>query len=85
MIRLHNLDRLYKDLQPALDNVSQMILKSGQVMLGEFTKEFEQRLANIAGAEHAAIVGSGSDALYYVHKSKLSNEDISYEIRERVL
>ena len=65
MIRLHNLDRLYKDLQPALDNVSQMILKSGQVMLGEFTKEFEQRLANIAGAEHAAIVGSGSDALYY--------------------
>lgn len=65
MIRLYNLDRLYKEIHRSLNNVSEMILKSGQVMLGEFTQEFEQRIANVAGTRYAAVVGSGSDALYY--------------------
>ena len=65
MIHLHNLNRLYKELQPALENIQDLVFKSGQVMLGEFTKEFEQRIANIAGVGYAAVVGSGSDALMY--------------------
>jgi dTDP-4-amino-4,6-dideoxygalactose transaminase len=34
-------------------------------MLGDYTYHFEERIANVAGARYAAVVGSGSDALYY--------------------
>ena len=65
MIRLHNLSRLYQELEPSLSRLSKLVLKSGRVMLGESTQEFEQRLALLAGADYAVTVGSGSDALYY--------------------
>jgi dTDP-4-amino-4,6-dideoxygalactose transaminase len=65
MIRLHNLNRLYEELSPSLERMNGLVLKSGRVMLGEFTEEFENRIATVAGVEHAAVVGSGSDALYY--------------------
>lgn len=65
MIQLHNLNRLYEELSPGLSRAQDIVLKSGRVMLGEFTHEFEDRIARVAGAEYAAVVGSGSDALMY--------------------
>ena len=65
MIQLCNLNRLYKELEPNLTRMADLSLKSGRVMLGEFTQEFEERIARVAGADHAVVVGSGSDALYY--------------------
>lgn len=65
MIRLHNLNRLYEELSPSLVRAQEWVLKSGCLMLGEFTQEFEERIAKVSGTEHAAVVGSGSDALMY--------------------
>jgi dTDP-4-amino-4,6-dideoxygalactose transaminase len=64
-IKLQNLNRLYQELQPVLDNVVKDVYKSGQHLLGPYTTEFEERIANVSGARYAAVVGSGSDALYY--------------------
>lgn len=65
MIRLHNLNRLYQELRPSLESINSKILDNPQAMLGPYTKEFEHRIANVAGARYAAVVGSGSDALTY--------------------
>lgn len=65
MIQLTNLHRLYNDLKNELATAQQEVLDSGQVMLGSFTQQFEQAVAERAGADHCVVVGSGSDALMY--------------------
>lgn len=65
MIRLHNLNRLYNELKPSLDRINNMTLTNPQAMLGDYTYAFEERIARVAGARYAAVVGSGSDALMY--------------------
>jgi len=63
-IHLHYLNRLYDggfDLRAAADTV----LKSGRLLLGEFTEKFEEKIAQTCNAKYAITVGSGSDALYY--------------------
>ena len=64
-INLTNLNRLNKQLYQKFDAVQQEVLNSGQVMLGSFTKHFEEALAERSGASHCIVVGSGSDALMY--------------------
>jgi dTDP-4-amino-4,6-dideoxygalactose transaminase len=64
-IKLQNLDRLYQELQPSLENAVKDVYKSGQHLLGPYTTELEERIANISRAKHCILVGSGSDALYY--------------------
>jgi dTDP-4-amino-4,6-dideoxygalactose transaminase len=65
MIHLHNLNRLNKELNTALIKANDLVLKSGRVMMGEYTLEFESRIAKVSGANYACVVGSGSDALLY--------------------
>lgn len=65
MIQLTNLHRLYSDLDSELATAQQEVFNSGQVMLGTFTQQFEDAVAERAGAEHCVVVGSGSDALMY--------------------
>ena len=65
MIRLHNLNRLYNELKPSLDQINNLTLTNPQAMLGDYTYAFEERIATVSGARYAAVVGSGSDALMY--------------------
>jgi dTDP-4-amino-4,6-dideoxygalactose transaminase len=65
MIQLTNLNRLSSDLHTLLTTAQQEVLQSGQVMLGKFTQQFEEALAERSGADHCVVVGSGSDALMY--------------------
>jgi len=65
MIRLHYLSRLYKEIHRQLDAANAFVLLHPQHVLGDLTIEFEERIARVAGANYAAVVGSGSDALYY--------------------
>lgn len=39
------------------------ILKSGQLTLGQYTREFEQKFAELTGTKHAVAVSSGTSAL----------------------
>jgi len=63
-IRLHNLDRLYKELQGPLTLKAEQVYKTGRHLLGPFTQELENRIANVADAEYCVMTGSGSDSLY---------------------
>ena len=65
MIKLTNLNRLSSDLRAELLTAQEEVLQSGQVMLGKFTQQFEEALAERSGASHCVVVGSGSDALMY--------------------
>lgn len=65
MIRLTNLDRMYSDLFDLLYQAQDSVLISGQVMLGKYTTQLEEELAERSGARYCSIVGSGSDALMY--------------------
>jgi dTDP-4-amino-4,6-dideoxygalactose transaminase len=65
MIHLTNLNRLSSDLRSELLTAQEEVLQSGQVMLGKFTQQFEEALAERSGASHCVVVGSGSDALMY--------------------
>lgn len=50
------------------------ILRSGRLTLGEHTKDFERKFAEIVGVRHAIAVSSGTSALEIVMRS-LSAED----------
>lgn len=65
MIQLTNIDRLHKELHNPLYIAQTEVLKSGQVMLGKFTQELEERIAEFSQAKYCSVVGSGSDALMY--------------------
>ena len=65
MIRLTNLDRMYTNLGDLLYQSQEQVLTSGQVMLGKYTSQLEEKLAERANAQYCSVVGSGSDALMY--------------------
>jgi len=50
MIRLTNLDRMYSDLFDLLYQAQDSVLVSGQVMLGNYTTQLEEELAERSGA-----------------------------------
>ena len=61
-IRLHNLDRQYRELETSLIIANTSALSSGKMMLGDYTLAFEERIAKVAGAKYCVTVGSGTDA-----------------------
>ena len=56
---------MYEELEFSLAQVQKKTLNNPQAMLGDYTYEFEERVAKASGADYAAVVGSGSDALMY--------------------
>ena len=65
MIRLANISRLNEDLKNLLVVAQEIVLASNQVMLGKYTKQFEEEVAEFSNAKYCSVVGSGSDALMY--------------------
>ena len=65
MIQLTNINRLHSDLHDLLYVAQEEVLASGQVMLGKFTVQLEERIAELSDAKYCSILGSGSDALMY--------------------
>ena len=65
MIHLTNINRLYSDLKELLYVAQEEVLNSGQVILGKFTEQLQERIAEFSNAKHCCVVGSGSDALMY--------------------
>ena len=48
MIRLANINRLNEDLKNLLAVAQEMVLASNQVMLGKYTKQFEEEVAEFS-------------------------------------
>jgi dTDP-4-amino-4,6-dideoxygalactose transaminase len=56
---------MYTHLGDLLYQAQEQVLTSGQVMLGKYTSQLEEKLAERANAQYCSVVGSGSDALMY--------------------
>ena len=63
MIPLNDPVRLYRRLQPAIDDTVAAVLASGRWINGPFTERFAASFADWCGATHCVPVGNGSDAL----------------------
>ncbi len=53
----------YERLKPQIDSRMSAVLNHGKFILGPEVNEFENALADFAGAEHAVSVANGTDAL----------------------
>jgi dTDP-4-amino-4,6-dideoxygalactose transaminase len=56
---------LYAELKQSRDLATEQVYQSGRHLLGNCTKELENRIAKLSQAKHCVMLGSGSDALYY--------------------
>ena len=56
--------RQYESIKAEIDANMQKVLMSGQYVQGPMLKQFEQELADYAGAKYAIGVGNGTDALW---------------------
>lgn len=63
MIQLMDISRNYKIVEEEINKVVIEVLKSGQYIMGENVKEFEQEFSNYIGTKYAIGVGNGTDAL----------------------
>lgn len=63
MIKFKGLDRFYKQHQDCIDSVYQSVFNSGKHVDGDYCRSVEQKLKNITGRKHAAVVSSGTSAI----------------------
>jgi dTDP-4-amino-4,6-dideoxygalactose transaminase len=62
-VPLLDLKRQHDTLMPQLREAFDAVTRSGQFILGEYVRRFEQELAGYCGVRHAIGVSSGTDAL----------------------
>lgn len=63
MIQLMDISRNYKTVEEEINKVVIEVLKSGQYIMGENVKKFEQEFSDYIGTKYAIGVGNGTDAL----------------------
>jgi len=63
MILFNDLKKQYSYLKDEIDTVIKKVLESGQFILGEKVKKFEQEFGNYLGAKYCVGVGNGLEAL----------------------
>ena len=63
MIKFKGLDRFYKQHQDRIDAVYRSVFDSGKHVDGDYCRSVEQKLKNITGRKHAAVVSSGTSAI----------------------
>ena len=63
-IPVFDLKRQYEYLKAELDNAFTNVFESGNFVLGENVRLFEEEFADYLGAEFAVGVGSGTEALH---------------------
>ena len=69
MIPFVNLKNEYESIQNELDQAVNETLKSGNFVLGEEVKKFEEDFSNYIGSKYSVGVNSGSDALFFAVKA----------------
>ena len=69
MIQLMDIVRNYKLIEEEINEVVINVLKSGQYIMGENVKKFEQEFSEYIGTKYAIGVGNGTDALVIALKA----------------
>jgi UDP-2-acetamido-2-deoxy-ribo-hexuluronate aminotransferase len=66
LIPFFGVSRQYENLRDEILNASDIVYRSGKVLDGEFTNEFERRIAARCDRQFAVSVNSGTQALIFV-------------------
>ena len=65
-VQFNNVKSLNQELLPELQNALKRVVKSGEYILGEEVKHFEQEFAHYCNTKHCIGVGNGLDALHLI-------------------
>jgi dTDP-4-amino-4,6-dideoxygalactose transaminase len=76
MIKFFGLDRQYKTLQQEILDVTDQVLKTGQVLDGYYTEKFERSMAARCHRTYAISVNSCSQALIFAQSFLKTKKDI---------
>ena len=83
-IKFNNLDRQYRDLRNEILDATDTVLRSGQVMSGNYTAEFEHWLARRNHVKYAITVHSGTQALEIVAEYLREREVVNRTLRAAI-
>lgn len=68
-IPFFGLDRQYLNIREEILDVTDGVLRSGQVLDGAYTVRFEQSIAKMCQRKYAVAVGSGTSALEFAYRT----------------
>lgn len=68
-IPFFGLDRQYQKIRDEILDVTDSVLRSGQVLDGAYTTQFEQAIAKMCERKYAVAVGSGTSALEFAYRT----------------
>ena len=71
------LARQYVNLKDELLEATDLAMRDGNLIAGEFTNTFEKWLAERTGTKHATVVHSGTQALEFIARDNLKHETIA--------
>lgn len=71
VIPFFGVDRQYQNLREEILDITDKVYSTGKVLDGEYTKEFELRIARRCNRNYAVAVNSGTQALIFAQQSTI--------------
>lgn len=76
-IPFFGVDRQYKNLREEILDITDRVYSTGKVLDGEYTREFELRIARRCHRSYALAVNSGTQALIFAQQAAIQNPPYS--------
>ena len=73
IIPFFGVDRQYKNLREEILDITDRVYSTGQVLDGEYTREFELRIARRCNRTYSLAVNSGTQALIFAQQAALKS------------
>lgn len=73
VIPFFGVDRQYRNLRKEILDITDRVYSTGRVLDGEYTREFELRIAQRCNRSYAVAVNSGTQALIFALRTKASS------------
>jgi len=77
VIPFFGLDRQYKNLKEEILEITDRVYSTGRVLDGEYTKHFEEKIAQRCNRAYAVAVNSGTQALIFAQMAAMSRPPYS--------
>jgi dTDP-4-amino-4,6-dideoxygalactose transaminase len=77
IISFFGVDRQYKNLREEILDITDRVYSTGKVLDGEYTKEFETRIARRCNRGYALAVNSGTQALIFAQQTIIKSPPYS--------
>ena len=77
VIPFFGVDRQYKNLKEEILEITDRVYSTGQVLDGEYTREFELRIAQRCNRSYGLAVNSGTQALIFAQQAAIKSPPYS--------